>query len=143
MDWNTIWNTFINICTVLNIVYATIDLFWQTHDPEFWNEDAARIVSLTIGGYFSGCFLINAIVRIFELLGQAHSESCECLCFWIEIVLAFVRLGFYILGARLIGLEKKTPEVLLSFGWTVGSAGHIFSLMGTLRFGHQDNSPTK
>jgi len=131
MGCNKIWNTFINVCTILNIVYSTIDLYWQTHDPDFWNQEAARIVSLTIGGCFSGCFLINAIVRIFELCGDAYSESCERLCFLIEIVLAFVGLVFYILGALLIGLEKKSAEVLLSIGWTIGSAGHIFFFMGT------------
>ena len=126
------WNTFINILSIANIIYTTVDLYWQTHDRGFWNEPAPKIVSLTIGAVFTVLFLVNAFVRIFELRATDHS-ACESLCFYIEIFVAFVGLFLYILGTLLINLamETRAADALLAIGWTIGATGHIFGLLGT------------
>lgn len=129
------WFKYISIAT--NVIYSITDLYWQKHNPHFWQENGARTASLVIGGIYTGIFVLTVFVNIGLAMRKGlyrtwnEKTDLEKVCVVIECSTAFLGLVLYIVGVHNLQALVEGVNVLIAVGWTLGCAGYIFSMVGS------------
>src|SRR5271156_1807201 len=69
------WTWMLRICVCFNVIYSLIEIYWVSHSRDFWKQTGPKIASLVIGGFFTAVFLVNGIVRFFQLRRSALAPA--------------------------------------------------------------------
>jgi hypothetical protein len=131
------WKWFMRISTITNVIYSTVELYSQTKTTHFWQKDDAKTASLVIGGIYTGIFVLNMFVDFAVAINKGvnttwkEKTDLEKVCVVIESFAAFVGLALYVIGAKEVQAQVDGINVLIVVGWTLGCAGHIFSMLGS------------
>jgi hypothetical protein len=103
---------FMRISTITNVIYSTVELFWQTKTPDFWQRDDAKPASLVIGGMYTGIFVLNMFVNVGVAFIKGvkatwkEKTGLEKVCVVIEGFTAIIGLALHVVGANYIWLAS-------------------------------------